>query len=238
MIMNTLDCCFDLAHPPEAYIITIKGHEKSEREAMRCAKSCDEVGQKWHIWQAFSVQDHNIIYPTHAENQDHYRFLKKTNSHLTPTEVATVLSHYSLWAHCTAIDRPIIIFEHDAVMCQKYSQHMGYNEICYLGCQSQYEKKAWPLPPTYSMQGKNYMFINKAHAYAIDPGVARQLVSHVIKFGIVAPADMVMRADLFSITQRGLYAYEIEDGSTTIKDRKMHGSDWLKHANEHMKQYL
>lgn len=238
MIMDTLNCNFDLAPQPEAYIITIKGHQKSEQEAMRCAKSCDSVGQKWHVWQAFSVEDDKIIYPDHAKDQDHYRFLKKTNSHLTPNETAAALSHYSLWAHCTKIDRPIIIFEHDAVMCQKYEQHKGFNEICYLGCYEQYKKGMWPTPPTYSLQGKNYIFINKAHAYAIDPGVARQLVSHVIKFGIVAPADMIIRSDLFHIDQRGLYAYELEDGSTTITNRKMHGPDWLKHANEHMKQYL
>lgn len=238
MLVDTLNYRYELEHQPEAYIITIKGNEKSEREAMRCAESCDAVGQKWHIWQAFSVDGDDIIYPDHAANQDHYRFLKKTNSHLTTTEVATVLSHYSLWMQCVKVDIPIIIFEHDAVMCQRYEKHQGWNEICYLGCYSQYEKGMWPLPPTYSLQGKNYMFINKAHAYALDPMIARQLVAHVLKFGIVAPADMVIRADLFTITQRGLFAYEIEDGSTTITNRKMHGPDWLKHANEHMKQYL
>ncbi len=216
----------------EAYIITLKGNETSERLSARCQQTCLNAGQPYHVWDAFDGTSHNhIVYPNHAKDQDHYRFLKQMNDKLTITEVATILSHYSLWAHCVKIDIPIVILEHDAIMVNKYIWHDGWNQINYLGCSKQLET-GWPRFPPHALPEKsersNYRFICSAHAYAIDPAVARQLVTHVMRFGLAAPADMLIRADLFPLVQTGFYAFEAPE-ETTITGRD---SNWHLKAKE------
>jgi GR25 family glycosyltransferase involved in LPS biosynthesis len=211
----------------EAYIITLKGHETSERLSLRCQNSCREVGQPYNVWDAFDGTSGQIFYHSHAEHQDHYRFLKCMNDKLTITEIATILSHYSLWAHCVKIDIPIVILEHDSIMVQKYIWHDGWNQINYLGNYSQLET-GWPTFPPHSAATKNYKFICRAHAYAIDPAIARQLVSHVIRFGLSAPADMLIRADIFPLVQTGFYAFDAPE-ETTITGRN---AEWQKDAKE------
>jgi hypothetical protein len=213
---------------PKAYIITLKGNNKSEELSERCQRSCDECGQPWVKWDAFDGTSGEIFYPEHAENQDHYRFLKQMNDRLTITEVATILSHYSLWSHCVKIDEPIVILEHDAIMVNKYAWHDGWNQINYLGNLQQLQEGKWPSFPPHSAATKNYKFICRAHAYAIDPAVARQLVSHLIRFGLSAPADMLIRADLFPFVQTGFYAFDAPD-ETTITGRD---KDWTQYARE------
>ena len=211
----------------EAYIITLKNHTTSEKLSHRCQQSCVKVEQPFHVWDAFDGTSGSIVYPDHAKDQDHYRFLKQMNDKLTITEVATILSHYSLWAHCVKIDMPIVILEHDAIMVNKYAWHDGWNQINYLGNYTQLET-GWPSFPPHSAATKNYKFICRAHAYAIDPAVARQIVSHVIRFGLSAPADMLIRADIFPLVQTGFYAFDAPDETTiTGRDR-----DWHQYARE------
>jgi hypothetical protein len=211
----------------EAYIITLKNNLVSERLSKRCQDSCNKAGQPFHIWEAFDGTSGVITYPNHAEDQDHYRFLKQMNDHLTVTEVATIMSHYSLWAHCIKIDKPIVILEHDSIMVNKYVWHDGWNQINYLGNYSQLQT-GWPTFPPHSAATRNYKFICRAHAYAVDPASARQLVSHVIKFGMSAPADMLIRADIFTLVQTGFYAFDAPD-ETTITGRN---KDWHEDAKE------
>lgn len=214
---------------PVAYIITVKNHPVSERMSARCQESCVSVGQPYVVWDAFDGTDgKEIYYPDHAKDQDHYRFLKLMNDRLTIGERAAVLSHYSLWAHCVALDVPIVVLEHDSIMVRPYKAHDGFNQINYLGNQQQYEQGKWPSFPPHSAANTNWKFICRAHAYAIDPAVARSLISHLIKFGISAPADMLIRADIFPIVQTGFYAFDAP-GETTIGGRK---ANWQEDAKE------
>jgi len=227
MFVDSLDYsmnCDDV----EAYIITLKGNSISEDLSSRCQKSCTDVGMPFNIWDAFDGTSGTIVYPDHLKDQQHYRWLKQMNDRLTITEVATILSHYSLWAKCCEIDKPIVILEHDAIMVKKYGWHNGWNQINYLGNLQQYQSGRFPDFPPHAVATKNNRFICRAHAYAIDPAISRQLISHVIKFGISAPADMLIRVDLFSIVQTGFYAFDMP-GETTITGRD---SDWQKNAKE------
>jgi GR25 family glycosyltransferase involved in LPS biosynthesis len=211
-----------------AHIITIKGNETSERLSKRCQYSCEKVGQDYTVWDAFDGTSGTIYYPDHAKDQDHYRFLKQMNDRLTIGETATILSHYSLWAKCVAEDQPLVVLEHDAIMIQRYWSHNGFNQINYLGNLQQYQEGRWPDFPPHAAATKNHKFICRAHAYAIDPAVARQLIAHVIRFGLSAPADMLIRADIFPIVQTGFYAFDAPE-ETTITGRN---ADWAEHAKE------
>lgn len=207
-----------------AYIITIKGNKTSEQLSERCQESCKAVGMSFVKWDAFDATRGGIESPPHLVREMFFRTLKITDHYLTRGEVACALSHISLWYHCMVIDKPIVILEHDAVVVKKFEHHDVLNSIIYLGG-NEWAKRGWhidPIPPLAS-DGPNHLFICRAHAYSIDPAVARNLVAHVLRMGICAPLDIMMRSDLFCITHRGLYAYDDPANQTTIQNRSKTG---------------
>jgi hypothetical protein len=179
------------------------------------------VNQPFTVWQAFDGTTGEIKIPENLKNESWLSWIKLYDDELSITEIACYLSHVSLWARCLEINKPIIILEHDSIMLQSYRNHIGLNQIAYLGC---YEQKVlgWnvtPCPP-FGANGHNYKFMLRAHAYAIDPHAAKNLIAHTIKYGIAESLDVTIRADLFSIIQPGLYAYDQPSSTTTITNRK------------------
>ncbi len=210
-----------------AYISTVKGNEASEWQSKRCATSCETVGMPYKIWDAYNGLSGNIIPPAGKENDDFMDMLKITDHYMTRGEVACALSHISLWKHCAVIDRPIVVLEHDSIMVKKFTVHDNYNSIIYLGG-AEWAKNGWPMTPVPPMasDGPNYLFICRAHAYSIDPHVAKNLLSHVLKMGLCAPLDIMIRSDLFCVTHKGFYAYDDNvnlTNDTTIKGRPLEG---------------
>jgi hypothetical protein len=111
-------------------------------------------------------------------------------------------------------------------MAKPYTQHAVFNSICYLGSHEQV-KLGWQVSatPPHATEGENYHFLCRAHAYAIDPAVAKNLLAYVMKMGICTSLDMLIRADLFPIHQMGVYAYNVYESreETTIKGRALEG---------------
>lgn len=206
----------------KAYIIRVVGNAKSEEPAKNCADSCTKVGQVYQYWDAYNGYE-NPIKPPKGESEV-MNLIKVTDHYLTRGEVACALSHISLWHHCVQIDQPIVILEHDALMVQPYTQHAVFNSICYLGSHEQV-KQGWDVYPTppHASEGPNYHFICRAHAYAIDPSVAKNMLAHVIKYGICGPLDILIRADIFPIHQMGVFAHDVGGEQTTILGRPKEG---------------
>jgi hypothetical protein len=214
----------------KAYIIRIAGHERSEEKAKRAAESCDKVGMPWQYWDAYNGLENPIQPPEH--HNDVMRILKVTDHYLTRGEVACALSHISLWNKCVQLDQPIVILEHDAVMVNPYLRHAVFNSIAYLGGHEQVNLGWQVLPtPPHASDGPNNHFICRAHAYAIDPAVAKNLLAHVIKYGICAPLDILIRSDVFPIHQMGVYAYDVRDDETTILNRPTEGRTTKRNNN-------
>lgn len=205
------------------YIITIKDNDISESLSARCAKSCDKVGQPYYVWDAYDGTRNEIRVPSH--HSPILDLIKVTDHYATKSEIACALSHISLWARCILLDKPILILEHDAVMIKPYLKHQLFNSIGFLGCKEQVDKQLpVSLTPPHNMEGPNYHFICRAHAYSIDPVIAKNLLSRVIKDGIFAPLDIMIRADDFSFHQTDLFAYDDSiDGVTTITNRPKYG---------------
>lgn len=209
------------------YIITVQGNKKSEELSKRCQLSCQKVGQPFKVWDAFDGTGEGIKVPQHSQNDSITRMMKITDHYMTRGEVACALSHISLWRHCAEIDRPIVILEHDTIMVNRIESLNSFNSIVYLGG-TEWAKQGWKIYsiPPHASEGPNYHFICRAHAYAIDPQMAKNLLAHVIKMGIAAPLDILMRADLFNITHQGFYAYDEnvdKTNDTTIKARPIQG---------------
>lgn len=207
-----------------AYIITIDGHHSSEAYSQRCQQSCDTVGQPWKIWQAYDgTREGPIAVPQSFQDCSYMSILKIMDNYLTKSEVACALSHISLWLHCAKIDKPLIVLEHDAVMLQKLPHFPGFNTIVYLGA-IEWAEQGWPIMqiPLHGSDGPNKHFICRAHAYAIDPIVAKNLLATILKMGIYASLDEMMSADLYNISHVGCVAYD-KSSRTTMLNRPTEG---------------
>ena len=227
------------------YIISIQGNEVSQKLTKQCLESCEKVGQpNVNLFPAFDatdspvkIQDHDlgkpigelgtIKVPEFLQGQAFINFLRLRRSDLLMTQIACFLSHYSLWCMCLDKDRPIVILEHDAIMVKPYLRHNYLNNIVYLGGYEQIEGTLRcndTIPPHASDHKGLDRFICRAHAYAIDPPMAKNLVAYSIHHGIITTADAIMRCDMFGIVQDGVYAYENHHGLSTItEDGKVAG---------------
>lgn len=203
-----------------AYIITVKNNETSETYARRCMDSCKKVNMPWKIWDAYDgTRELPIIPPAHSTNCSFMSMVKIMDNYLTKAEVACALSHISLWLHCAKIDKPLVILEHDAVMLKKITHFPGFNTIIYLGG-VEWAEQGWPIMqiPLHGSDGPNKHFICRAHAYAIDPIVAKNMLATILKMGIYASLDEMIAADLYNISHVGCVAYDM-GSETTITVR-------------------
>ena len=219
------------------YIISIQGNKVSEQLTQQCLASCKEVGQpNVQVFPAFDatgskikVQQHDlglpvgelgsIKVPEFLQGQAFLNFLRLKRCDLLMTQIACFLSHYSLWCMCLDKDRPIVILEHDAVMVKPFVRHNYLNNIVYLGGSEQIGGSLHAedtIPPHASDQQGLDRFICRAHAYSIDPIMAKNLVSYAIHHGIITTADAMMRYDMFGIVQNGVYAYDNPHDQSTI----------------------
>lgn len=195
-----------------AYIIRMSNNRTSSMLAERAALSCSKVGMNYEYYEAFDGTGEELVVPEHLQNQNYIKWFKVTDHHLSGSEIACALTHISLWAKCIENDQPIVVLEHDAVMVKKYETHRVLNTLCYLGCDS--------TPTNFlSSINKNWLFVNRAHAYALDPLAAKKLLVSVLDRGIFEAADVMMRLDDVAIHQEDVYAVNIV-GPSTIQNRK------------------
>jgi len=228
------------------YIISIEGNVVSQKLTQQCYESCQKIGQpNVNIFPAFDatdspvkIQEHDygkpigelgtIKVPEFLEGQAFINFLRLRRSDLLMTQIACFLSHYSLWCMCLDKDQPIVILEHDAVMVKPYLRHNYVNNIVYLGGCEQINGSLHSndtIPPHASDHKGLDRFICRAHAYAIDPAMAKNLVAYSIHHGLITTADAIMRCDMFGIVQDGVYAYDSPYGLSTItEDGKVAGT--------------
>jgi hypothetical protein len=221
--MQTLFNSHDL-EIESAYAIYLPNNHISQALSQRCVASCAKLGQQCQLWQGVDATQGEITIPQHLEQQQWLRWIKVFDHFQSATEIACSLSHISLWAHCMTIDRPIIVLEHDAVMTRRLEYHRFYNTVQYLGCTEQRDFEIHSQDPVpWSAINKNWMFINRAHAYSIDPAAARRLFGMVMERGIFESLDVMIMADVVAVVQTGIYAHDDPVGVTTISDRKATG---------------
>jgi len=204
------------------YIIYVPASDVSVSMATRCLQSCMKIKQKAELWEGFDGRGNDIVPPEHLIGQSWLEWFRVTDHRLSRTEVACALSHISLWIKCIELDQPIVILEHDAIMVKPYTHHDIYNAISYLGCIEQYTGQYntnYPEAQKSSIN-KNWHFIHRAHAYSIDPAVARKMVINVLDRGIFESLDIMIKSDDYALYQMGFYAYEKNEGQTTIFSRK------------------
>jgi hypothetical protein len=217
--MKSLFFSYDM-RVDRAYIIRIKNHELSEHKAQQCFSSCQKVGMPVEYWDAYDGTGEDIVPPEPLKNNPVMSMLKVTDHYLVRGEVACALSHISLWAKCVEQDKPLVVLEHDAIMLAPYREHQLFNSIAYLGCTEQVNQ-GWKVHPTpvHGSDGPNYHFLLRAHAYCIDPAVAKNMLAYVLKYGICRSLDAMLRADIFPMHQMSVVAFDNSEGKTSIVNR-------------------
>jgi len=203
-----------------AYIIYLPDNEKSCQYANECAKSCEDVGMPCKLWPAFDGTGDEIKVPEHLNNKDWLKWIKCSNPTLDKTEISIFLAHISLWAECAEQDKPIVILEHDAIVLQKITQHFAMNAIIYLGSHEQVGNNFISNAVPIMMQWQGLRCLCRAHAYSIDPFIARRLLSSVMVTGINKSVDVYMRSDIFTQIQNGIFAYDKKNSESVIKRNK------------------
>lgn len=207
-----------------AYVIHLPGNHISETLARRCQASCAALDQPCELWAGVDATGGDIVIPAQLQHQSWLNWIKVYDHFQSATEIACSLSHISLWARCMELDQPIIVLEHDAVMTRRLDFHRFYNTVQFLGCHEQRDfdiKSRDPVP--WSAINHNWIFINRAHAYSIDPAAARRLFGMVLERGIFESLDVMIMCDMVAIVQDGIYAHDDPVGVTTITDRKKTG---------------
>lgn len=220
ILNETLKPKYDL-EIDKAYIITISGHELSERLANRCLKSCQKVGQKAEIYQAFDGTDDSIEgikVPEHCRDATWLKWIRVVNHDLTKPEICCVLSHFSLWCKCVEQNKPLIILEHDAVMLQPFYEHPAINAVIYLGCHEQVRNKYWNMIPPHAQLNPDYRHLLRTHAYSVDPFMAKNLISLIIEKGIFTGPDVTISLNKFAMLSFGVFAMDVPD-KTTIPEK-------------------
>lgn len=214
-----------------AFIIYMPNVPISVQMAERCLESCKNVDQKVELFEGFDGTSGEVKIPKHLENQSWIKWLKVTDHFQSPTEVACSLSHIALWVKCMEEDRPLIILEHDSIVVKPYNYHPFYNIISYLGCHEQLGQNNLPITPVHSSINKNWNFINRAHAYCVDPQVAKRLFLNVLDRGIFETSDVMIKCDDVAIVQYDFYAYDKADNITTLKHKESNDNRKLKDTN-------
>jgi len=205
----------------KAHIIYLPNVPQSVSHAERCLYTCKGVGQPAELFEGFDGTSGEIKVPKHLENQSWVKWLKVTDHFQSPSEIACSLSHIALWVKCIEEDRPLVILEHDAIMVKPYLVHPFYNVISYLGCHEQRGQNNLPITPMHSSINQNWHNIHRAHAYCVDPHVARRLFTNVLDRGIFESADIMIKCDDVAIVQLDFYAYDDDNGYSTQSKRKM-----------------
>jgi hypothetical protein len=205
-----------------AYIIRLSNNPISVKLSDRCMESCIKINQPAKFWEGFDGTQKSLVVPDHLKDKDYYNWIKVHDNKITLSQLGCVLSHFSLWCHCLTIDKPIIIFEHDAIMLQKLETFEFYNMVQFLGSVEQMRgAPQYIIPPHGTAYDTMLRFIGRAHAYAVDPQICKNLVTRFIQNGVFATttADMFIRADIFGIIQKGIYAYDSwEDKDSTVEE--------------------
>lgn len=201
-----------------AYIIAIN-HPVSKELARRCKESCRNVGMNTTYWEGVDGTGNDIKIPN-SLNWIPWHLIRIPSNVYSNSQIACFLSHFSLWMQCVQIGKPIAILEHDSLMVKKIEYAKYYNAIQFLGCVEQVNG-SMPvvpgIPPHASIYGGTWRAICRAHAYVIDPPVARLLIAEVVRLGMVKTLDIFIRADIFSIVQDDVYAYDLR-GESTIRE--------------------
>jgi GR25 family glycosyltransferase involved in LPS biosynthesis len=199
----------------KAFVITLHGHEYSERVADRCIASANIPVEKWRAvdkvhalevmgqyslrwtWDVKTLKRHNLTHHEYGGSLE--------------TRVGCAMSHYLLWRHCVLLAEPILILEHDAVFVRPFRE-FSFKGICQINDPRGATKRgAWwsdqmekrhpgVYPKTRVLPDDVPDGLAGGSAYCIKPHAAKQVIEKVHDIGLW-PNDATICRQFFELEE-------------------------------------
>ena len=197
----------------KAFVITVKDNEKSEEAADRCIKSAARFGIEAEKHYGYNAKDDVISVAKEEGILSIDRFRTNEFSRF-PNVLAAFLSHRSLWKKCHLEEKPMIIFEHDAVVVDTIPVNTPFKHLVSIGKPS-YGK--FNIPSVIGLGPlKSKPYLPGAHAYMLKPSGANQLLRAAVQKA--EPTDIFINMYNFPWVQE-YYPWPVEavDNFSTIQ---------------------
>ena len=216
-----------------AYVITLRGNEYSERVAARCVNTARTVGgievQRFDAVGADMARE--VMQECGLEwtwgkggaGMVHHSYGGDENA-----RIGCAMSHYVLWSLCADSPGPMLILEHDAVFVREFVPFES-GSACMINdplgatprgdwWSEQMQKRGpgvWPKTKVFDDTRPDGLAGNSA--YIIKPHAARQLIELVDEIGLW-PNDAIMCRQLVPGLQE-VYPFftEVQDEESTIR---------------------
>ena len=213
----------------KAFVITVKDNEHSEAAADRCIKSAARYDLEVEKYYGYNHNDDVIKIAQDEGIISIDRFRTNEYSRM-PNVLAAFLSHRSLWKKCNIEEKPIIIFEHDAVVVDMVPVNAPFKHVMSIGKPS-YGKYNTPMILGIGPL-KSKPYFPGAHAYMVRPSGANMLLKTASQKA--EPTDIFLNMYNFPWLQE-YYPWPVETIDTFSTIQYVYGT-YAKHGyNENYK---
>ena len=162
----------------ECYVITIETNSESIMASERCVSSASSFGLHTKIFNAFTPR-HDPLKILESNGINTKTLHKKRYHSYIDAAAGCFLSHFTLWKKCIEINKPIIIFEHDAIIINEIPFNIldgtGFDKVINLGEPAHGEIKTPEFIGVGLMQSSKKLY--GSHAYAVKPTGALKLIN-------------------------------------------------------------
>lgn len=176
--------CIIHGHNIENTISSIESMNITDYEIFNSVNVLDNLPQEYKN----SLQIKNLFVPKDYESLSWLYNVRVLNHMLTYNDITRIINHMLIWDHSIRNNRLVVVAEPDVVFFRNPTQsHNVKNSIV-------------------SLSGKpyqhntNYRCVSNAAAYTIDPFMASNLFTDILKNGIVEPLEHMFRLDKYMIT--------------------------------------
>lgn len=211
-----------------SYVITLMNNPDSVRVANRCIESGADNGITIEMHEARTPEDYSLDANLDGINYDNFdeRWSRTDNAR------AAFYSHFELWKLAVISKKPVLIFEHDAVVLQPFPDYIipSIKGCVNIGAPS-YGK--YNHPPTLGLANLfSKPYFPGAHAYMVTPQGAQTLISQASVRA--KPTDVYLTVDTFPWLQEySPYVAEVRDTFSTIQNKN---GIQAKHSYQKMKK--
>jgi len=193
------------------YVIAIQDNERSVDIANRCINSAAKHGTTVEMFPAVTPRNTDIYKMAEQEGISINGF-SEVYSRLDNC-IAAFLSHYSIWKLAAKSNKPVTIFEHDAVVVDRMD-NIQFDRVVTLGKPSYGKFKTPTFLGTGPLVHKPYF--GGAHAYRISKEGANELIKQA-KIN-ARPTDVFLNRDTFPWLQENYpWKVEVNEAFSTIQ---------------------
>ena len=198
----------------KSFIITMLGHELSEKLSSECREQASKFGVNVEIFEAIWGKD----YEEHLAKLN-IKLGRQKLGKMTLGHYGNFLSHFYLWMNCVRDQEPYLVLEHDGWLMREIPDNIldQFDDICKLDCLSPYMKKdggydalierdlvsqvaVKPIMSIPKLTGYDDalrykktagVYSSGVYAYIIKPQGAKKLIEYIRENGFLATDNQV-----------------------------------------------